>query len=94
MAAVRRAEPGAGAGAGGGCGFKINRKAKAGQKIGANEYAATTYVARAHSPLILGVVAPPAVAYWGPGDTIPAKLPLIGNVGDWVFAGGVIFRNC
>jgi hypothetical protein len=99
MAVGPKVAAGAGVGAvesGGRCGYRISRKAVAGIRLAGDEFAATTYTgaAKGGPGVLLGVVAPPAVAYWGPGERIPPTLPLIGNVGNYRFAGGVVFKNC
>jgi len=74
---------------GGSCGYKIERAAKAGMILGADECAFTTYALEQGAAIAMPE---PTVAFYGPGDQI---VPKYGSATvTYYFVAGAIFKNC
>jgi len=73
-----------------GCGYVIERAAKAGQVLAADECAFTTY--ELVQSVAIGLPQP-TVAFWGPGETIAPHFGAA-TTARYSFIGGVVFKNC
>lgn len=73
----------------GSCGYVIERGARAGEVMAANECAFVTYALTENAAIGLSQ---PTVAFWGPGQKIAASF---GHAtAQYNFVGGIVFRNC
>jgi hypothetical protein len=71
------------------CGYRIDRGATKGERLGPDECAFTTY-ALVQGPAI--GLSEPTVAFWGPGQVITQKFG--SATPTYFFVGGVVFKNC
>lgn len=74
------------------CGFRISAQAQPNMTLAPDEYAITTYGV-IPGPFLVLIAPVVTVAYFGPGQTIPASIAGFGAL-QANLVGGVVFKNC